>query len=197
MTGAMMILLDVPWRNGSGQKNRMFERKSQYGFQDLVDCAHGLLFGPGNARLPLPPMLMFDRITHISSEGGEAGKGEIIAEMDVKPDLWFFKCHFEADPVMPGCLGLDALWQLCGFFLGWLGGPGPGRALGVGEVKFSGQVLPDAKLLTYHITIKRVLARKLWLAIADGLVKLDGQKIYEAKDIRVGLFQPGAAPAAA
>ncbi len=163
-------------------------RKNSYTYEDLLRCAHGELFGPGNARLPLPPMLMVDRITRITEDGGRYGKGEIIAELDIRPDLWFFDCHFETDPVMPGCLGLDALWQLIGFYLGWLGGAGRGRALGVGEVKFSGQVLPTAKLVSYHIDLKRVLMRKLVLGIADGVMKVDGEEIYAAKDLRVGLF---------
>lgn len=152
-------------------------------------CAHGELFGEGNARLPLPPMLMFDRITRISDTGGEYGKGEIEAELDVNPDLWFFQCHFENDPVMPGCLGLDAMWQAVGFFLGWLGLQGRGRALGVGDVKFSGEVLNTAKKISYHLSIKRTIVRKLILGIADGVVKVDGREIYRATDLRVGLFK--------
>lgn len=163
-------------------------KKTKYSYKELIECAHGRLFGPGNAQLPLPPMLMFDRITKISDEGGEYGKGELIAEMDVKPDLWFFKCHFEGDPVMPGCLGLDAMWQLVGFFLGWAGGLGKGRALGVGEVKFSDQVLETAKKLTYHINVKRVIMRKLVMGIADGVLKCDGEPVFEVKDMRVALF---------
>lgn len=135
-------------------------------------------------------MLMFDRITKISDEGGDYGKGELIAEMDVKPDLWFFKCHFEGDPVMPGCLGLDAMWQLVGFFLGWAGGLGKGRALGVGEVKFSDQVLETAKKLTYHINVKRVIMRKIVMGIADGVLKCDGEPVFEVKDMRVALVSP-------
>ena len=162
--------------------------KSAYPREDLIACGHGRLFGPENARLPLPPMLMFDRITRISAEGGAAGKGEVIAEFDLKPDLWFFACHFESDPVMPGCLGLDALWQLLGFYLGWRGNPGRGRALGVGEVKFTGQVLPTAKLVTYELTIKRLIERKLVLGIADGRMLVDGREIYNATDLKVGLF---------
>ena len=153
-----------------------------------MQCGHGELFGPSNARLPLPDMLMMDRIVHISSNGGGYGKGEIIAELDIHPDLWFFHCHFESDPVMPGCLGVDALWQLVGFFLGWRGNPGRGRALGSGEIKFTGQVLPDAQKVTYHINIKRVIERKLVMGIADGTVAVDGREIYTAKDLRVGLF---------
>ncbi|EDP62553.1 bifunctional 3-hydroxydecanoyl-ACP dehydratase/trans-2-decenoyl-ACP isomerase [Thalassobaculum sp.] len=173
------------------------DRKSNsFSYKDLLECAHGRLFGPGNARLPLPPMLMFDRITRISDEGGANGKGEVEAEFDIKPDLWFFQCHFEDDPVMPGCLGMDALWQLLGFTLGWLGGPGSGRALSVGEVKFMGQVLPTAKLLKFHLDLKRIISRKLYLGIADGWVECDGEKVFEAKDIRVGLFANPATAAA-
>lgn len=172
-------------------------KASSFDFAQLIECAKGRLFGPGNAQLPMPPMLMFDRITHISDEGGAHGKGQIVAELDVKPDLWFFKCHFEGDPVMPGCLGLDALWQMVGFFLGWKGGPGKGRALGVGEVKFTGQVLPSAKIVTYVIDLKRVIMRKLVLGIADGTMLVDGVPVYEAKDLRVGLFVPGQTPDAA
>ena len=160
----------------------------EFSYEDLLRCGHGELFGPGNARLPLPPMLMFDRITRISEDGGAHGKGEVVAELDVKPDLWFFACHFEGDPVMPGCLGLDALWQLCGFHLGWLGEPGRGRALGVGEVKFADMILPDTKLVSYHINFTRVIRRKLVLGIADGTVMADGNPIFEATRLRVGLF---------
>ncbi|BAP13736.1 MAG: 3-hydroxydecanoyl-ACP dehydratase [Alcanivorax borkumensis] len=163
-------------------------QKSSYTREDLLACAHGELFGPNNARLPLPNMLMMDRITHISDQGGKYGKGEIIAELDIHPDLWFFDCHFESDPVMPGCLGLDATWQLLGFFLGWVGNPGRGRALGVGNVKFSGQVLPTAKKLTYRIDLKRVISRKLVLGLADATVSVDGKDIYQADDLKVGLF---------
>ncbi len=162
--------------------------QTTFSYDDLLRCAHGELFGPGNARLPLPPMLMFDRIVRISADGGSHNHGEITAELDVKPDLWFYACHFESDPVMPGCLGLDAMWQMLGFFLGWLKLPGPGRALGVGEVKFSGEVRPTGRLLRTHINVKRVVKRAFALAIADGYAELDGEQVYEAKGLRVGLF---------
>lgn len=166
----------------------MFEPKSSYSKEELIACGKGELFGENNAQLPIDNMLMMDRIATISNESGAYGKGEIQAELDINPDLWFFDCHFPGDPVMPGCLGLDAMWQLVGFFLGWSGNPGHGRALGVGEVKFTGQVLPSAGLVTYQIDIKRVIARKLVLGIADGSLKVDGREIYTAKDLRVGLF---------
>lgn len=166
-----------------------FVRRSSYTRDDLLDCGHGRMFGPGNARLPLPPMLMFDRITHVSLEGGSHGKGVIEAELDVTPDLWFFACHFESDPVMPGCLGLDALWQLLGFYLGWTGAPGAGRALGLGELKLTGQVLPETKLVKYTVDLKRVINRKLVLGIGDGKMFADGKLIYEASDLKVGLFE--------
>jgi 3-hydroxyacyl-[acyl-carrier protein] dehydratase / trans-2-decenoyl-[acyl-carrier protein] isomerase len=165
-----------------------FDKKDAYNRDELLLCGNGGLFGPGNAQLPTPNMLMMDRITHIASKGGTHGKGEIIAELDIHPGLWFFDCHFPGDPVMPGCLGLDAMWQMVGFFLAWIGNPGHGRALGVGEVKFTGQVLPSAKLVRYQIDIKRVIARKLVLGIADGRLEVDGREIYTAKELRVGLF---------
>ena len=164
-------------------------RPSSLDREQLLACGRGEMFGPGNAQLPLPPMLMFDRITQIAAEGGAFGKGMIRAEMDVHPDLWFFGCHFEGDPVMPGCLGMDAMWQLTGFFLPWLGEPGRGRALGVGQVKFSGQVLPTAKLVSYEIDIRRVVRGKLALVIADGRTLVDGSEIYVAEGLRVGLFR--------
>lgn len=166
----------------------MFEKKSSYSYEDLVACGHGKLFGLNNARLPLPPMLMIDRITKINADGGAHGKGELVAELDIRPDLWFFNCHFETDPVMPGCLGLDAMWQLIGFYLGWIGGQGRGRALAAGDVKFKGMVLPEAKLVSYHIDLKRVITRRMTVGIGDGIVKVDGEAIYEANDLRVGLF---------
>jgi 3-hydroxyacyl-[acyl-carrier protein] dehydratase/trans-2-decenoyl-[acyl-carrier protein] isomerase len=192
----------------SRKKNQIVDkplRKSSFDLQGLLACARGELFGPGNAQLPLPPMLMFDRITSITEDGGSEGKGEVVAEFDVHPDLWFFKCHFQGDPVMPGCLGLDALWQMVGFFLGWMGGLGRGRALGVDEVKFTGMVLPTAKKITYIVNFRRVIMRKLVLGIADGIMKVDGKVVYEAKGLKVGLYtdaamalaQSSAAPASA
>ena len=155
----------------------------------LLACADGALFGAGNARLPAPPMLMFDRITRIEEKGGAFGKGLLVAELEIRPDLWFFDCHFDGDPVMPGCLGLDAMWQLAGFFLPWLGEPGRGRALGVGQVTFSGQIVPAAKLVRYEIDVRRVMRGKLALVIADGRTYVDDRPIYEAEGLRVGLFQ--------
>jgi len=174
----------------------MAERRSSYDFDDLLACGRGELFGPGNAQLPLPPLLMFDTISHISDEGGAHGKGQVVADLAVAGNErlnWFFNCHFAGDPVMPGCLGLDALWQLTGFFLGWHGAPGRGRALGVGEVKFTGMVLPTVEKVQYVVDPKRVILRRLKLAIADGLLKADGQVIYTATDLRVGLFEAGEA----
>lgn len=164
-------------------------RPSQFNREQLLTCARGELFGPGNARLPAPPMLMFDRITHVDDHGGAYGKGVLRAELDIHPELWFFACHFAGDPVMPGCLGLDAMWQLSGFFLPWLGESGRGRALGVGQVKFSGQVLPDARLVRYEIDIRRVMRGRLALVVADGKTFVDDRLIYVASDMRVGLFQ--------
>jgi 3-hydroxyacyl-[acyl-carrier protein] dehydratase / trans-2-decenoyl-[acyl-carrier protein] isomerase len=175
----------------------MSERQNAFSYEDLLACGRGELFGEGNAQLPLPPLLMFDRIAEIAEAGGEHGKGLIRAELEMKPDLWFFACHFKGDPVMPGCLGIDALWQLLGFFLGWLGAPGKGRALGAGEIKFSGQVLPTMKKLVYGIDIKRVMRSKLVLGIADGWLSADGEVIYRASDLKVGLFKIDQAPVAA
>ncbi len=166
-----------------------FQPKNAYNRDELLECGHGNLFGPGNAQLPVPNMLMLDRITEINLDGGEYGKGKIVAELDITPDLWFFDCHFPGDPVMPGCLGLDAMWQLVGFFLAWKGNSGKGRALGSGEVKFTGQILPTAKKVTYEIDLKRVIERKLIMGLADGKVSVDGKEIYFAKDLKVGLFQ--------
>jgi 3-hydroxyacyl-[acyl-carrier protein] dehydratase/trans-2-decenoyl-[acyl-carrier protein] isomerase len=167
----------------------MTNRQNEFNRDELLSCSTGEMFGPGNSQLPAPNMLMMDRIIRIAEDEGEHGKGVIIAELDITPDLWFFDCHFPGDPVMPGCLGLDAMWQLVGFFLGWSGGPGKGRALGVGEVKFTGQILPTAKKVTYRIDLKRVIKRKLFMGLADGSVDVDGKVIYTAKDLKVGLFK--------
>ncbi|HVY89530.1 MAG TPA: bifunctional 3-hydroxydecanoyl-ACP dehydratase/trans-2-decenoyl-ACP isomerase [Hyphomonadaceae bacterium] len=166
--------------------------QSSYSYEDLLKSGQGELFGPGNAQLPTPPMLMLDRINEITLDGGSHKRGHIVAELDIRPDLWFFKCHFPGDPVMPGCLGLDAMWQLVGFWLGWSGSPGKGRAIGVGECNFTGQVRPTSKLVRYEIDIRRAIRGRLVMGIADGTVLLDGEKIYQAKDLKVGLFRPEA-----
>ena len=166
-----------------------FSPKSNYNKEEILDCAEGNLFGQENGRLPTPNMLMFDRIIEINTDGGKFSKGEIIAELDINPDLWFFDCHFKGDPVMPGCLGLDAMWQLVGFHLCWLGKPGRGRALGASEVKFFGQVLPTAKIVTIKIDIKRILNLDLTVGIGEGSMLVDGREIYSAKGLKVGLFQ--------
>lgn len=166
-----------------------FTPQSSYTKDELIQCGEGKLFGPGNAQLPLPPMLMFDRITLVTETGGAYDKGVIEAEFDINPDIWFFDCHFKGDPVMPGCLGLDAIWQMLGFYLGWTGAQGSGRALGLGEMKMTGQILPTTKLVKYVVDIKRVINRKLVLGIGDGRVIADGKTIYEAKDLKVGLFE--------
>jgi 3-hydroxyacyl-[acyl-carrier protein] dehydratase/trans-2-decenoyl-[acyl-carrier protein] isomerase len=168
----------------------MHQPKSSYDYDDLLACGRGELFGHGNAQLPLPPMLMFDRITGITRDGGSAGLGRVTAELDIKPDLWFFACHFKGDPVMPGCLGLDALWQMTGFFLGWLGEPGRGRALGVGEVKLTGMVTPIVRKVTYEIEVTRLILRRLKMAVSNGIMKADGETVYQVTDMKVGLFQP-------
>ena len=170
--------------------NDSFVPKSSYEKDELLECGFGRLFGPGNAKLPVDKMLMLDRITEINADGGKYGRGQIIAELDINPDLWFFQCHFPGDPVMPGCLGLDALWQLVGFFLGWSGYPGKGRALGASEVKFTGEILPEAEKVVYDLSISRVIDRKLVVGIADGEVAVDGKTIYTTKGLKVGLFTP-------
>jgi 3-hydroxyacyl-[acyl-carrier protein] dehydratase/trans-2-decenoyl-[acyl-carrier protein] isomerase len=174
------------------EANSRHVRQSSYSYEELLAAGRGEIFGIGNAQLPLPPMLMFDRISEISATGGEYGRGVMRAELDVNPDLWFFGCHFKGDPVMPGCLGLDALWQMVGFFLVWSGCEGPGRALGLGELKLAGQVLPNVRKVVYNLDIKRVMRSKLVLGIADGWLSADGEIIYRAKDLRVGLFKPSA-----
>ena len=166
------------------------EKKSSYSYEELISCGNGKLFGPGNAKLPLPPMLMFDRITEIRENEGSFKKGVLKAELDIKDDLWFFDCHFKEDPVMPGCLGLDAMWQLVGFYLGWLGNPGRGRALGVSSVKFTGEVLKNIKIATYEIDMKRILVKEgTTVGLANGILKADNKKIYTAENLKVGLFK--------
>ncbi|MFT5320130.1 MAG: 3-hydroxyacyl-[acyl-carrier protein] dehydratase/trans-2-decenoyl-[acyl-carrier protein] isomerase [Pseudohongiellaceae bacterium] len=170
--------------------SEFFTAKNNYNKDELIACGHGDMFGPGNAKLPTDKMLMIDRILEINSDGGSEGKGHIIAELDINPDLWFFDCHFKGDPVMPGCLGLDAMWQLVGFYLGWRGNPGKGRALGCGEVKFTGEILPQNLKVTYELDIKRLIERKLIMGIADGKVSVDDKVIYTTKGLKVGLFKP-------
>ena len=165
-------------------------KKNSYSYNELINCANGELFGKGNAKLPLPPMLMFDRITEINDNKGSFNKGSLEAELDIKKDLWFFDCHFKEDPVMPGCLGLDAMWQLVGFYLGWIGNPGKGRALGVGTVKFTGEVLQNVKLVKYEIEMKKIMSPGgTTVGLANGLVLADGKKIYSAENLKVGLFK--------
>ncbi len=167
-----------------------FVPKNSYEYEELLECGFGRLFGPGNARLPVGNMLMFDRITEINENGGKYGRGQIRAELDIRPDLWFFSCHFTEDPVMPGCLGLDALWQLVGFYLGWRGYPGKGRALGAGEVKFTGEILPTVSKVQYDLSISRIIRRNLVMGIADGTVSADGETIYTSSSLKVGLVTP-------
>jgi 3-hydroxyacyl-[acyl-carrier protein] dehydratase/trans-2-decenoyl-[acyl-carrier protein] isomerase len=174
-------------RKSKIERTGMADQKPSYTYEELLECSHGRMFGPGNAQLPLPPMLMISRITHISDKGGDHDKGLIRAEFDITPDLWFFPCHFEGDPIMPGCLGLDGAWQLLGFFLGWIGGQGKGRALGVGEVKFSAMVTPAVKKIEYIIQLKRVINRKLVLGVADCTILADGELAYTITDMKVGL----------
>jgi 3-hydroxyacyl-[acyl-carrier protein] dehydratase / trans-2-decenoyl-[acyl-carrier protein] isomerase len=162
-----------------------------YSYEELIGCGRGELFGSGNAQLPLPPMLMFDRITLITDDTGKYNRGQIQAELDIRPDLWFFQCHFDGDPVMPGCLGLDAMWQLVGFFLAWKGGLGRGRALGGADIQFKGQVTPDKKLVRYTVDVRRVISRSLVMGIADATMEVDGELIYEGSNLRVGLFVEG------
>ena len=182
MAGVVGGLLYLNSRSLNMSKKNSFTR------EELLSCGRGELFGPGNAQLPLPPMLMFDRIAQISEDGGAHGKGQIVAELDISPELWFFDCHFQGDPVMPGCLGLDAMWQLIGFYLGWRGGLGRGRALGVGEVSFRGQVRPNSQRVTYRVDISRLIMRRLIMGVGDAVLEVDGEAIYSAKDLRVGLF---------
>ncbi len=165
-------------------------QKNSYNYEDLISCGEGKLFGEGNAKLPLPPMLMFDRITKITKDSGEFNKGFIKAELDIKDNLWFFECHFQKDPVMPGCLGLDAMWQLVGFYLGWIGEPGKGRALGVNSVKFTGEVLKNIKIATYEINMKKILKKEgTAVGLANGILSADGKIIYRAENLKVGLFK--------
>ncbi|TVR48067.1 MAG: 3-hydroxyacyl-[acyl-carrier-protein] dehydratase FabA [Puniceicoccaceae bacterium] len=185
--GRLRVIQNAPSSHHVFPKNKVTSPQA-YTKEEILACGRGELFGPGFARLPKPDMLMFDRILEITSEGGEYGHGFVLAELDIHPDLWFFNCHFEGDPVMPGCLGLDSLWQLIGFYLTWMGNKGKGRALGVGEVKFTGQILPQNEIVTYRIDIKRVITRKLILAQADGSVSVDGRPVYKATDLKVGLF---------
>ena len=166
------------------------EKKSSYKYEELIDCGNGKLFGKGNAKLPLPPMLMFDKISEISENSGEFKNGFVLAELEIKPDLWFFNCHFKNDPVMPGCLGLDAMWQLVGFYLGWIGKPGKGRALGVSSVKFTGEVLNTAKIARYQIDMKKILKKEnTTVGLANGILFIDDNPIYEAENLKVGLFK--------
>jgi 3-hydroxyacyl-[acyl-carrier protein] dehydratase / trans-2-decenoyl-[acyl-carrier protein] isomerase len=198
-TAGLSVLVDVEaitlCKHFQGQDRRMATQKSSYDYEELLTCGRGEMFGPGNAQLPAPPMLMFDRITDVSETGGAFDKGYIRAEFDVKPDAWFFPCHFIGNPIMPGCLGLDAMWQLTGFYLGWLGEPGYGMALSTGEVKFKGMVTPKTKLVEYGIDFKRVMRGRLVLGIADGWVKADGEQIYTASDLKVGLSKVSSAAA--